>query len=357
MPFDTKTKTRMFIKSGRLCCLCLKQCGANIEAAHIIDHAKGGSDEEENGIPVCFDCHQEIGAYDPGHPLGNKFTSEELIARRDRIYRLVNDGTIYAQVIARTTRLAPPTAIVPQISISSEANKFAELLLEKGVSIGGIGMKLKAFSDTDRAHILDKLIQWVDQKETAIHILAELIRDNGLDDSEKQLVLDQAVRKVSLFGSFDIKLEFLKSFSDSVLSEAPEVLREGLFEELIDVITNDQYEEVNKLVPLIINHKTDIPKSLHIKYVKALLSQANSSSFKGAPAAWQALEYYLPDEMVLNYFENMDINELVQIGYRDSAQAFLKRRINLLQEPKKCIIQDFLAMNLTDFVAKHFPKK
>lgn len=76
----------------RLCCLCRKQCGTNIEAAHIIDESGGGSNDEQNGIPVCFDCHQDIGAYRDSHPKGNKFRKEELRARRDKVYELVQSG-------------------------------------------------------------------------------------------------------------------------------------------------------------------------------------------------------------------------------------------------------------------------
>ncbi len=79
MPFDIPTKTRMFIRCGRLCCLCLTQCGINIEAAHIVDESKGGSNDEDNGIPVCLNCHTEIGSYNVEHPKGNKFRAEERI--------------------------------------------------------------------------------------------------------------------------------------------------------------------------------------------------------------------------------------------------------------------------------------
>ena len=81
----------------RHCCLCRKQCDTNIEAAHIIDEAAGGSNEEENGIPVCFDCHQEIGAYKDSHPKGNKFRSEELRCRRDKVYTMVESGQMHAE--------------------------------------------------------------------------------------------------------------------------------------------------------------------------------------------------------------------------------------------------------------------
>lgn len=92
MPFSPDVKTRMFARCMRHCCLCRKQCGTNIEAAHIIDEAAGGTNDEENGIPVCFDCHQEIGAYRDSHPKGNKFRPEELHARRDKVYQLVESG-------------------------------------------------------------------------------------------------------------------------------------------------------------------------------------------------------------------------------------------------------------------------
>ena len=104
MPFEINTKTEMFIRCGRLCCLCLKQCGTNIEAAHIIDESEGGSADASNGIPVCFDCHQEFPAYNDKHPKGNKFRPKELIARRDRVYQLVETGAIYAQLIAERSR-------------------------------------------------------------------------------------------------------------------------------------------------------------------------------------------------------------------------------------------------------------
>jgi hypothetical protein len=92
MPFDLVVKTAMFTRCNRRCCLCHKQCGLNIEAAHIVDEAAGGSNDEDNGIPLCFDCHQEVGSYNDRHPRGNKFRPEELRARRDQVYRLVVEG-------------------------------------------------------------------------------------------------------------------------------------------------------------------------------------------------------------------------------------------------------------------------
>jgi hypothetical protein len=97
MPFSPDVKARMFARCMRHCCLCRKQCGTNIEAAHIIDEAAGGPNDEQNGIPLCFDCHQEIGAYRESHPKGNKFSPGELRSRRDKVYELVQSGQIRAE--------------------------------------------------------------------------------------------------------------------------------------------------------------------------------------------------------------------------------------------------------------------
>ncbi len=58
----------------------------NIQVAHIEPRQKVRSWEVDNAIPLCFDCHQKIFSYNPKHPLGIKYTSKELKARRDEIY-------------------------------------------------------------------------------------------------------------------------------------------------------------------------------------------------------------------------------------------------------------------------------
>lgn len=97
MPFSVDVKNQLFARCMRHCCLCRKQCGVNIEAAHIEDEASGGTNDEDNCIPLCFDCHQEIGAYRDSHPKGNKFRPQELKKRRDAVYLLVQEGKLNAQ--------------------------------------------------------------------------------------------------------------------------------------------------------------------------------------------------------------------------------------------------------------------
>lgn len=87
MPFSEEVKRKAFIACGRKCCICHKFCGNNMEVHHIKPESEGGENTFENAIPLCFDCHAEVGQYNPNHPKGNKFTQEELKGHRDSWYR------------------------------------------------------------------------------------------------------------------------------------------------------------------------------------------------------------------------------------------------------------------------------
>lgn len=54
----------------------------------LISNKKGkiGAWDIGNAIPLCFDCHSEIGKYNKEHPKGNKYRPMELKACRDQIY-------------------------------------------------------------------------------------------------------------------------------------------------------------------------------------------------------------------------------------------------------------------------------
>jgi HNH endonuclease len=75
----------------RHCCLCGEPKWTRIECHHIIPEAEGGPNTFDNCIPLCFDCHAEVGAYNLGHPKGTKFTAEELRQRRDRWYKEIKN--------------------------------------------------------------------------------------------------------------------------------------------------------------------------------------------------------------------------------------------------------------------------
>lgn len=82
--FSAQVAEDILVQSGRCCCLCHKFCGHKIELHHIVAEADGGTDELDNCIALCFDCHAEVRAYDPKHPKGRRFTPSELRRHRDQ---------------------------------------------------------------------------------------------------------------------------------------------------------------------------------------------------------------------------------------------------------------------------------
>lgn len=81
--FPESARLKVLLWCNRHCCLCGKRCGANIEVAHI---AQDGGNDLDNAIPLCFECHADIGRYDAQHPKGKKYSFEELKKSRNQIY-------------------------------------------------------------------------------------------------------------------------------------------------------------------------------------------------------------------------------------------------------------------------------
>ena len=92
MPFPPDVAERALLDSGRYCCLCHIFCGTKIELHHIVAEADGGPDTYDNCIPLCFNCHAEVRAYDPRHPKGRRFTPSELRGHRDKWYEKVRNS-------------------------------------------------------------------------------------------------------------------------------------------------------------------------------------------------------------------------------------------------------------------------
>ncbi|MHB1350806.1 MAG: HNH endonuclease [Desulfobulbaceae bacterium] len=359
MPFDANTKTSMFIKCGRLCCLCLKQCGTNIEAAHIIDESKGGSNDEDNGIPLCFDCHQEIGAYSSEHPKGNKFRPDELHARRNHIYTLVESGAIYAQVISQQWRelksgaqlsKLPP---IPTLEPSAEGKRFLALLLEQGERAIAPARKLNLLPASDKAYVIDSLLTECDNRNTAVQVLGILLTNKSLSTDRHRIILESIVRKITLFGELNVKVELLQCIPEDILNETPEDLRAALFEDLLAIVNQDQYDQVNILVPVLKEHIKDIPPDLYSEYVINFLKQSRSDAFKGAPAAAHALKH-LPDEMVIKAFPRLDAEYLWLYGRTKQVKEFIERYKRLSTGKTEEMFNDLLLLSRKDFAEKYY---
>ena len=84
MGFPPGVVEDLLVRCHRRCCVCHRWCGVKMELDHIIPQADGGSDDADNAIWVCFECHAEIHGYNDRHPRGRKFHASELRSHRDQ---------------------------------------------------------------------------------------------------------------------------------------------------------------------------------------------------------------------------------------------------------------------------------
>ena len=83
MPFNNSVATEALVLCARRCCICRNFSGTKMHLHHIEPEGRGGPDTLENCIPLCLHCHEEVGSYNPAHPIGRKFSKEELKRHRD----------------------------------------------------------------------------------------------------------------------------------------------------------------------------------------------------------------------------------------------------------------------------------
>jgi hypothetical protein len=72
------------VRSRRCCCVCHQFAGLYTNVHHIVRESNSGSNDLENAIALCLRCHGEAGHYNVQHPIGNKYSPEELRRHRDK---------------------------------------------------------------------------------------------------------------------------------------------------------------------------------------------------------------------------------------------------------------------------------
>lgn len=96
MPFNPSVRREALVAAARHCSVCHRYKGVKVEVHHIVPEAQGGSNDLDNAIVLCFDCHADAGHYNQDHPRGTKFSPEELRRARDRWHALVRLNRIEA---------------------------------------------------------------------------------------------------------------------------------------------------------------------------------------------------------------------------------------------------------------------
>jgi len=96
-----------------------------IETDHIEPAAENGTDNIDNAIPVCFDCHAEIHSYNDKHPRGRKFGPEELRKHKEQWLGICDNHpeSLTPRNGLGDTEVGPIQALIDEIEFNIAAAK------------------------------------------------------------------------------------------------------------------------------------------------------------------------------------------------------------------------------------------
>jgi len=127
--FNRDEVADLLAKCHRRCCICHRFCGFKMETDHIKPINEGGTDEIDNAIPVCLECHAEIHCYNPTHPRGRKFTEFELMEHKKQWLSICeNKPEIFAQA-PTPSEVGSLNSLVDELEYNLEACECSESLL------------------------------------------------------------------------------------------------------------------------------------------------------------------------------------------------------------------------------------
>ena len=124
MSFPKGVADKALIACGRHCCICHEFCGTKMNLHHIKQVAGGGEDTFDNCIPLCFDCHSDVGSYNPNHPLGRKYSEAELKGHRDNWY--AKKGNLISEPVGMPQEIA---IAIPPMEVSLNKSPFGNDLV------------------------------------------------------------------------------------------------------------------------------------------------------------------------------------------------------------------------------------
>ncbi|HAT7728841.1 TPA: HNH endonuclease [Enterobacter cloacae] len=94
MSIPDSIAAKILVKSARHCCICRRFSPLQIQIHHIVEQSEGGSNDEDNLIPICILCHSSIHTK---MQMTKGFSREELKGHRDAVYDMVEKGKLPLQ--------------------------------------------------------------------------------------------------------------------------------------------------------------------------------------------------------------------------------------------------------------------
>lgn len=91
MALTLEVCSEVLAKCARICCICRVFKPLHVQVHHIREKADGGTDDFDNLIPVCIECHASIHTKTK---MTQNFSEKELKKIRDHVYELVSTGNL-----------------------------------------------------------------------------------------------------------------------------------------------------------------------------------------------------------------------------------------------------------------------
>jgi HNH endonuclease len=162
MSFPDKVKEEAMVACRRQCCLCHRLKHTLMECHHIVPQADGGDDTFENCIPLCLECHGEVMSYNPKHPIGTRYSPNELKRRRDEWYQALKNPTVTVlnqkhinidrELVKHLRNTCPPHVMKHLYCDRDYENPFEKLALD------ALGI-LDDFAKRTESHFLDPTLE------------------------------------------------------------------------------------------------------------------------------------------------------------------------------------------------------
>ena len=123
MAFNRNEVAALLAACHRRCCICHRFCGVKMETDHMLPRDEGGTDDIDNAIPVCFECHAEIHSYNDRHPRGRKFLPEELRAHKEQWLAICRERPDALVGAPRQIDVGPIQALVDELEFNAAVSE------------------------------------------------------------------------------------------------------------------------------------------------------------------------------------------------------------------------------------------
>ncbi|MBA4388404.1 MAG: hypothetical protein C0404_10515 [Verrucomicrobia bacterium] len=197
MAFSDTIREEVLVKSHRRCCVCHEFAGRNVNVHHITQEADDGSNTLDNAIALCLRCHAEAGHYNPRHPLGTKYSPEELRKHRDQWWLYCEKNAADPESTGTSIQ---PVLTLPNgtVQLSEDAKEVRRIVSQPITDVEKARLRTIIYGSTDPIAQIE-----------GISVLLAVSRSFTEDTDDMLTYCDTAVTLAEQIGSKSGKAEFL----------------------------------------------------------------------------------------------------------------------------------------------------